>query len=69
MIGKIHEFDLREGRGYRMSLFYPDNENAMKGKTSEKEDRFIAKFIELTPSKKIIEAINFETSDSKFPER
>ena len=52
-----------------MSLFYPDNENAMKGKTSEKEDRFIAKFIELTPSKKIIEAINFETSDSKFPER
>jgi len=58
MIGKVYEFDLKAGGGYKMSLFYPDSENRLIGKTSGKEDRFIAKFIELSPYKKIIEAIN-----------
>jgi uncharacterized protein YndB with AHSA1/START domain len=26
MTGKVHEFDGRVGRGYRMSLFYPSSE-------------------------------------------
>ena len=38
----------------------------MKGKTSAKEDRFSARFIELTPPNKIIEAINFDSSDPNF---
>jgi len=49
-----------------MSLYYPDSENRGKGKTSAKEDRFTARFIELTPPKKIIEAINFDSSDPAF---
>lgn len=68
MIGKVHSFDLRVGGGYKMSLFYPETEKEMKGKTSEKVDRYTAKFIELKPSKKIIEAINFDTSDPNFAE-
>jgi uncharacterized protein YndB with AHSA1/START domain len=49
-----------------MSLFYPETEKEMRGKTSGKEDRFTAKFIELTPPNKIIEAINFDTGDPNF---
>lgn len=66
MIGKVHDFDLREGGGYTMSLFYPETAKEMKGKTSGKEDRFSAKFIELKPPGKITEAINFETTDPDF---
>jgi uncharacterized protein YndB with AHSA1/START domain len=66
MTGKVHQFDLREGGGYTMSLFYPDSDNTMTGKTSTNEDRFTAKFIELTPYKRIIQAINFDSNDSNF---
>ena len=47
MTGKVYNFDLKEGGGYTMSIFYPENEKEMKGKTSEKEDMFSASFIEL----------------------
>ncbi len=66
MIGKIHHFDLREGGGYDMSLYYPVSDKEMQGKTSVKEDRFTARFIQLIPSKKIVEAINFNTNDPNF---
>ena len=38
MTGEIHEFDARVGGGYRMSLFYPPDERAFRGKTSDQED-------------------------------
>ena len=70
MTAKIHNFDFRAGGGYEMSLYYPDDEtdksSEMKGKTKEKEDRFTTRFIELIPDKKIIEAVNFQTSDPDF---
>jgi uncharacterized protein YndB with AHSA1/START domain len=66
MTAKVHNFDLRIGGGYTMSLFYPDSEKDFPGKTSGKEDRFTARFLEITPNKKIIEAINFDTSNPEF---
>lgn len=66
MTAKIHYFDLRIGGGYQMSLFYPEREMNSKGKTTSKEDKFSARFIELVPNRKIIEAINFESSDPTF---
>ena len=66
MTGKVHSFDLREGGGYRMSLFYPLNETEMKGKTAQREDRFSVTFTELEPPHKIIETVTFETSDPQF---
>lgn len=66
MTAKIHNFDLRVGGGYQMSLFYPDSEKEMRGKTTGKEDKYTARFIELTPNKKIVQAINFDTSNSDF---
>ena len=64
MIGKIHDFNLKVGGGYNMSLFYIDKETA--GKTSGNEDRFSAKFVELKPYEKIVQTINFQSDKSEF---
>ena len=66
MTGKIHGFDLKPGGGYQMSLFYPSSEKEARGKTSENEDRFTARFVELTPYKRIVEAITFDSPDPAF---
>ena len=66
MTAKVHNFDLRVGGGYEMSLFYPDSEKVMEGKTQGKEDRFTAKFIELIQNKKIVQAVNFESPNPDF---
>lgn len=66
MTAKIHHFDLRIGGGYQMSLFYPDSEKEMTGKTVGKEDRFTARFLELSPNKRIVQAINFVTPNPDF---
>ncbi|HMH34922.1 MAG TPA: SRPBCC domain-containing protein [Puia sp.] len=66
MTGKVHRFELRAGGGYEMSLFYPRSANESRGKTSGNEDRFKARFVELTPSEKIVEAVTFESDDPAF---
>ena len=66
MTGKVHDFEFKVGGGYRMSLFYPESEKEMKGKTTEREDRFTARFVEIIPNKKIIPAVNFESPDPDF---
>ncbi len=38
----------------------------MRGKTSEREDRYTARFVELTPSKRIVQAITFDSADPAF---
>ena len=65
MSAKVHDFDLRIGGGYTMSLFYPQSEES-RGKTSEREDRFTAQFLELTPHTSIVEAISFDSDDPAF---
>lgn len=66
MTGKVHQFDGRVGGGYQMSLYYPASEPTSRGKTTEREDRYTARFVELTPPHKIVEAITFETGDPAF---
>jgi uncharacterized protein YndB with AHSA1/START domain len=66
MTGYIYEFDPGVGGGYRMSLFYPPNEHAFRGKTSDKEDMVDVRFVELAPPYKIIETVNFVTTDRAF---
>ena len=66
MTGKVHELDLRVGGGYSMSLFYPSSEQEHRGKTSEREDRYTARFVELAPPDRIVEAITFDTEDPAF---
>ena len=66
MTGKVHSFDFRVGGGYTMSLFYPASERQFQGKTTEKEDRYTARFIELDPNRKIVQAITFDSPDPSF---
>jgi uncharacterized protein YndB with AHSA1/START domain len=66
MTGKVHSFDCRVGGGYQISLFYPSSEKASRGKTAEREDRFTARFVELTPPRRIVEAITFDSADPAF---
>jgi uncharacterized protein YndB with AHSA1/START domain len=63
MTGEIHAFDGRVGGGYRMSLFYPPSEQSPRGKTSEREDMVDVRFVELAPARRIVEAVNFVTTD------
>ena len=66
MTGEVHRFDERVGGGYQMSLYYPDSEQTMRGKTSGREDRYTARFVELTPPSRIVEAITFDSLDPAF---
>ena len=66
MTGKVHAFDGRVGGGYRMSLFYPASEQMSRGKTAAREDRFTARFVELTPPTRIVQAIAFDSVDPAF---
>lgn len=63
MTGHVHEFDARVGGGYRMSLFYPPSERAFRGKTADREDMVDVRFVELAPPRRIVEAVNFVTTD------
>ena len=66
MTGKIQAFDARVGGGYRLSLFSPPGERAFRGKTTEREDRVMVRFVELAPPRRIVEAVTFETADPAF---
>lgn len=49
-----------------MSLFYPSSEKVFRGKTSEREDNFTARFVELVPPVRIVQAITFNSADPAF---
>src|SRR5262245_31325235 len=66
MTGKIHSFDARVGGEYRMSLFYPPSEQQQQGKTAEHEDSFTARFVELGPPVRIVQAVSFHSADPAF---
>lgn len=66
MTGRVHEFDGRVGGGYRMSLYYPESESAHRGKTAEREDRYSARFTEITPPSRIVQTITFDSADPAF---
>src|SRR6201996_9154815 len=65
MTAKMHEFDLRPGGRYRMSLTYTDPKGA-PGKTTADTDTFEVRFMELVPNEKVVEAVVFEADDPKF---
>jgi uncharacterized protein YndB with AHSA1/START domain len=66
MTGKIHNFDLRVGGGYEMSLFYPDSDGKSQGKTNQNEDRYTATFVELKPFDRVVQISIFKSPDPDF---
>ncbi len=63
MTAKVHEFDLRVGGGYRMSLYYPDTEPASIGKSAAREDRFSSRFVSIASPHRVVQAIRFDSAD------
>ena len=66
MTAEIHEFDAHVGGGYRMSLYYPSTETEQQGKTSDHEDQYTSRFVELTRPTRIVQAIRFASDDPAF---
>lgn len=66
MTGRVHAFDGRVGGGYRMALRYFDDVDGSPGKSTEREDHFFARFVELSPPERIVEAVTFDSDDPMF---
>ena len=66
MKAEVHHFEPRVNGGYEMSLYYPEDAGNVVGKTSPREDRYTARFVELVPNKKIVEAISFISTDPAY---
>ncbi|OBG21053.1 SRPBCC domain-containing protein [Mycobacterium sp. 852002-51057_SCH5723018] len=61
MTATVHEFDARVGGRFRISLTYeaPDRH----GKTVAATDTYHGRFVELVPDERVVEELEFETSD------
>ncbi|MFJ4080696.1 SRPBCC family protein [Streptomyces iakyrus] len=61
MSGEVHEFDAREGGGFRVSLTYeaPD----ASGKSAAHTDTYHGRFARLVPDEQVVEVLEFEAVD------
>jgi len=64
MTSRVHEFDVREGGRFRVSLSYESP--AATGKTSAGTDTFHGRFVRLVPDELVLEALEFETADPRM---
>lgn len=62
MRSRVHEFDARVGGEFRVSLTYDDP--VTSGKTSTHTDTYRGRFVELVPDERVVEVMEFETSDA-----
>lgn len=63
---RIYDFDPREGGSYRMAFGYKDSHHRVQGKTSEHEDVFTGRFLELVSDKRMVELVAFESDNPDF---
>jgi hypothetical protein len=47
-------------------LQYPESDQNSPGKTTPKEDRYRANFLKLIPGERVLQSINFDTTDEQF---
>lgn len=61
MRAEVHEFDAREGGGFRVSLTYeaPD----ASGKSAAHTDTYHGRFARLVPNEQVVEVLEFEAVD------
>lgn len=65
MGGRFERFDLRPGGGYRMILTYEDGP-AASGKASADSDIVEARFIEIVPGARVVQAVDFVSDDPAY---
>jgi uncharacterized protein YndB with AHSA1/START domain len=61
MTSQVHDFDAREGGGFRVSLTYADPTNA--GKTSAHTDTYHGRFVKLVANEQVVWTVEFESAD------
>lgn len=61
MSGRVHEFEAREGGGFRVSLTYDAPTGT--GKSAPHTDTYHGRFVRLVPDEQVVEAIEFEAED------
>jgi uncharacterized protein YndB with AHSA1/START domain len=61
MTSVVHAFDAREGGSFRISLTYDAPPGT--GKTTAHTDTFHGRFAELIPNERVVELVEFETTD------
>ena len=60
----VHVFDARVGGRFRVSLTYETPHG--RGKTEARTDTYHGLFIDLVPNERVVEELEFETSDPAF---
>ena len=61
MTSHVHAFESREGGTFRISLTYDAPTGA--GKSTAHTDTYHGRFVELVPNEKVVEVVEFETTD------
>src|SRR5437763_13694938 len=62
MSGRFERFDARPGGSYRLVLTYADASNA-RGKSTANSDIVEARFVELVPGVRLVQAVDFVSDD------
>src|SRR5687767_8113612 len=61
MTSHVHAFDAREGGAFRISLTYDAPTGT--GKTTAHTDTYHGRFVTLVPDERVVEVVEFETTD------
>jgi uncharacterized protein YndB with AHSA1/START domain len=64
MSGRVERFDARPGGSYRMVLTYTDASTA-RGKATANTDVVEARFVELVPGVRVVQAVDFVSDDPR----
>ncbi len=65
MTGRFERFDVRPGGSYRMVLTYSDASGA-PGKASAESDIVEARFTDIVPGERVVQAVDFVSDDPAF---
>jgi uncharacterized protein YndB with AHSA1/START domain len=65
MSGRFERFDLRPGGSYRLVLTYADA-SAARGKASADSDIVEARFVDIVPGVRVVQAVDFVSDDPAY---
>jgi uncharacterized protein YndB with AHSA1/START domain len=66
MSGRFERFDARSGGSYRLVLTYADASTA-RGKTTADSDVVEARFVNVVPGARVVQAVDFVSDDPDQP--